>query len=137
MPRHRGWRGPSANLSDRLPRGHEGADSAMNFSFDIVVVGAGPAGLTAATAAAEAGSRVALLDENPHVGGQIWRSAVEASRTARVTARVKDNTKARSIARFKASGAALFSGRQVVVADASDESGKLDAWVGSTQTLET
>jgi D-hydroxyproline dehydrogenase subunit alpha len=109
----------------------------MNFSFDIVVAGAGPAGLTAATAAAEAGRRVALLDENPHVGGQIWRSAVGASHTARVTARVKDNTKARSIARFRASSATLFSGRQVVDADASGEFGKLDAWVGSTQTLET
>ena len=105
----------------------------MNFSFDIVVVGAGPAGLAAATAAAEAGRRVALLDENPHVGGQIWRSAVEASRTARV----KDSTKARSIARFKASGATLFSGRQVVDADASGNSGKLDAWAASTQALET
>jgi NADPH-dependent 2,4-dienoyl-CoA reductase/sulfur reductase-like enzyme len=105
----------------------------MNFSFDIVVVGAGPAGLAAATAAAEAGRRVALLDENPHVGGQIWRSAVETSRTARV----KDSTKALSIARFEASGATLFSGRQVVDADASVNSSKLDAWVGSAQTLET
>ncbi len=103
----------------------------MNFSsFDIVVVGAGPAGLAAATAAAEAGRRVALLDENPHVGGQIWRSSVGASRTVRV----EDSTKASSVARFEASGATLFSGRQVVDADAS---GKLDAWVSSPQTLET
>ena len=102
----------------------------MNFSFDIVVVGAGPAGLAAATAAAEAGRSVALLDENPHVGGQIWRSAVQTPRTDRV----KDSTKARAIARFNASGATLFSGRQVVDADAS---GRLDAWVSLTQALET
>jgi NADPH-dependent 2,4-dienoyl-CoA reductase/sulfur reductase-like enzyme len=102
----------------------------MNFSFDIVVVGAGPAGLAAATAAAEAGRSVALLDENPHVGGQIWRSAVQTPRTDRV----KDSTKARVIARFNASGATLFSGRQVVDADAS---GRLDAWVSLTQALET
>lgn len=39
----------------------------------IVVVGAGPAGLAAAGAAAARGARVTLLDENPAVGGQIWR----------------------------------------------------------------
>lgn len=101
----------------------------MNLSFDIVVVGAGPAGLAAATAAAVAGRRVALLDENPQVGGQIWRTAVGASRI--------DRMKARALVRFEASGATLFSGRQVVDADASDNPCKLDAWVGTTQVLET
>jgi NADPH-dependent 2,4-dienoyl-CoA reductase/sulfur reductase-like enzyme len=42
--------------------------------YDIVVVGAGPAGLAAAKRAAEAGATVALLDDNPKPGGQIWRS---------------------------------------------------------------
>ncbi|MEE9394423.1 MAG: FAD-dependent oxidoreductase [Planctomycetota bacterium] len=41
--------------------------------FDLVVVGAGPAGLAAARAAAVARFSVALIDENPHPGGQIWR----------------------------------------------------------------
>ncbi|MFM0339162.1 FAD-dependent oxidoreductase [Paraburkholderia fungorum] len=45
----------------------------MNPHFDIVVVGAGPAGLNAAHAAALAGATVALLDDNPRAGGQIWR----------------------------------------------------------------
>lgn len=40
---------------------------------DVVVVGAGPAGLAAATCAAESGRQVLLLDDNPYVGGQIWR----------------------------------------------------------------
>ena len=43
-------------------------------TFDIVVVGAGPAGLAAAIAASESGARVAILDDNPGPGGQIWRS---------------------------------------------------------------
>jgi NADPH-dependent 2,4-dienoyl-CoA reductase/sulfur reductase-like enzyme len=43
------------------------------YDFNIVVVGAGPAGLAAACAAAESGSRVALVDDTPWVGGQIWR----------------------------------------------------------------
>jgi len=39
----------------------------------LVVVGAGPAGSSAAIAAAEAGMAVTLVDENPQVGGQIYR----------------------------------------------------------------
>ena len=45
----------------------------MTQHFDIVVVGAGPAGLNAAHAAAREGVTVALLDDNPRAGGQIWR----------------------------------------------------------------
>jgi NADPH-dependent 2,4-dienoyl-CoA reductase/sulfur reductase-like enzyme len=41
--------------------------------FEVVVVGAGPAGLAAACAAAENGRRTALVDETPWLGGQIWR----------------------------------------------------------------
>ena len=41
---------------------------------DVIVVGAGPAGLAAACRAAECGATVALLDDNPCPGGQIWRA---------------------------------------------------------------
>ena len=40
---------------------------------DIVIVGAGPAGIAAAIAASQCGVRVTVLDDNPAVGGQIWR----------------------------------------------------------------
>ena len=40
---------------------------------DIVVIGAGPAGIAAAVRATEAKRRVVVLDEAPNVGGQIWR----------------------------------------------------------------
>jgi D-hydroxyproline dehydrogenase subunit alpha len=43
------------------------------FGFDVVVVGAGPAGLAAACASAESGRRTALVDDTPWLGGQIWR----------------------------------------------------------------
>jgi NADPH-dependent 2,4-dienoyl-CoA reductase/sulfur reductase-like enzyme len=42
--------------------------------FDVVVVGAGPAGLAAACEAAKGGARVAMLDDNPRAGGQVWRN---------------------------------------------------------------
>jgi D-hydroxyproline dehydrogenase subunit alpha len=41
--------------------------------FDVLVIGAGPAGIAAACCAAETGARVGLLDNNPRAGGQIWR----------------------------------------------------------------
>ena len=45
----------------------------MNASYDVIVVGAGPAGLAAASVTARAGLSTLLLDENPGVGGQIYR----------------------------------------------------------------
>ena len=52
--------------------------------FDVVVVGAGPAGLAAAAVAAESGRKVALLEGSPWLGGQVWRTSdapvVRASR---------------------------------------------------------
>jgi len=40
---------------------------------DVVIVGAGPAGLAAAVRAAEGGARVTVVDQSAHPGGQIWR----------------------------------------------------------------
>jgi NADPH-dependent 2,4-dienoyl-CoA reductase/sulfur reductase-like enzyme len=45
----------------------------MSERYDVVIVGAGPAGLTAARAAAGQGARVAIVDDNPRAGGQVWR----------------------------------------------------------------
>ena len=51
---------------------------------EVVVVGAGPAGLAAAYRAAQAGLRVVVVDDSPAAGGQIWRGeqAKPASREA-------------------------------------------------------
>lgn len=45
---------------------------------DILIVGAGPAGMAAALAAAPSGARIAVLDDNPAAGGQIWRDGPQA-----------------------------------------------------------
>ena len=42
-------------------------------SFDIVVVGAGPAGLAAAIEAAKRGARTLVVDENNKPGGQLFK----------------------------------------------------------------
>lgn len=41
--------------------------------FDLLVVGAGPAGLAAAHAGARCGAKVGLVDAQPRAGGQVWR----------------------------------------------------------------
>ncbi|TFW11644.1 NAD(P)/FAD-dependent oxidoreductase [Duganella callida] len=51
--------------------------------YDVLVVGAGPAGLSAAHAAAEHGARVVIVDDNPQAGGQIWRGGPELQADAR------------------------------------------------------
>lgn len=42
-------------------------------TFDVAVVGAGPAGMAAAVAAAESGARVVVVDAGARLGGQYWR----------------------------------------------------------------
>lgn len=56
---------------------HSAADLAL--AYDVVVVGAGPAGLSAAVEASARGLNVLLADENESPGGQIYRSVDRAS----------------------------------------------------------
>jgi thioredoxin reductase len=42
-------------------------------TFDVAVIGGGPAGIAAAVHASAGGARVALIDEGVSFGGQIWR----------------------------------------------------------------
>ncbi|ANJ91749.1 NAD(P)/FAD-dependent oxidoreductase [Serratia plymuthica] len=44
-----------------------------NLACDVLIIGAGPAGLAAACTAAQSGQSVLMLDDNPNPGGQIWR----------------------------------------------------------------
>ena len=44
--------------------------------FDLLVVGAGPAGMAAAATAARQGLQVAVVDEQPAPGGQVHRAII-------------------------------------------------------------
>jgi len=50
----------------------------MSNHYDIIIIGAGPAGMAAAHTAASHGARTLVLDEQPNPGGQIYR-AIEAN----------------------------------------------------------
>ncbi|AWV05621.1 FAD/NAD(P)-binding oxidoreductase (plasmid) [Burkholderia sp. JP2-270] len=52
----------------------------MTQTFDILIVGAGPAGMSAAIRATQLGLSTLVVDEQPAPGGQIWR-AIESNAT--------------------------------------------------------
>jgi NADPH-dependent 2,4-dienoyl-CoA reductase/sulfur reductase-like enzyme len=80
---------------------------------DVVVIGAGPAGMTAAATAANAGLSVVLLDEQEAAGGQIYRSITRTD-TKRIDLLGPDYAAGASIASaLAASNARHEAGAQV------------------------
>lgn len=57
----------------------------MTKDFDVIVIGAGPAGANAARVAANAGANVALIDEQQQAGGQVWRDKNRSIKSAPTT----------------------------------------------------
>jgi NADPH-dependent 2,4-dienoyl-CoA reductase/sulfur reductase-like enzyme len=90
-----------------------------NRECDVLVVGAGPAGMRAAVEAADSGARVLVLDENSAPGGQIWRGG-EALRTSRTA---EGRQALRALARFRASKAQLLTQTRVIEANVNDVEG--------------
>ena len=82
-------------------------------SYDLVVIGGGPAGLAAAATAARAGLATVLFDENPGVGGQIYRGIT--ANPVRNRAILGDDYWAGSAlaSEAKASGALIVNGATV------------------------
>src|SRR5437667_8720453 len=82
-------------------------------SYDVAVVGAGPAGLAAGSVAARAGLSTVLFDENPGVGGQIYRG-ITSTPLANRTILGEDYWAGEALAaEAKASGAAIVTGATV------------------------
>jgi NADPH-dependent 2,4-dienoyl-CoA reductase/sulfur reductase-like enzyme len=84
----------------------------MSDKHDLVVVGAGPAGLSAAVQGRALGLDVVVLDEQPAPGGQVWR-ALEARRGRPGSPRAGEDAGAALIRDFRASGASYRPGMQV------------------------
>jgi NADPH-dependent 2,4-dienoyl-CoA reductase/sulfur reductase-like enzyme len=81
------------------------AESDNALRAQVLVIGAGPAGLAAARAAAAAGCDVLLLDAAPQAGGQIWRA-----RQGVAAPPVAD-----ALARLAAAGARVLAGARVTM----------------------
>ena len=82
-------------------------------SYDLVVIGGGPAGLAAASLAARAGVSTVLFDENPGVGGQIYR-AITTTPVADRSILGEDYWAGAEVAsEAKASGALIVNGATV------------------------
>jgi D-hydroxyproline dehydrogenase subunit alpha len=90
---------------------------------EVLVIGAGPAGLAAASCAAEAGRRVTVVDSAPRPGGQIWRHRDRStlSRLARTWLDRFDRSGARFCPSTEVVGAEFFQGRTVVLATGARE----------------
>src|SRR5437899_130039 len=82
-------------------------------SYDLVVIGGGPAGLAAASLAARAGLSTVLFDENPGVGGQIYRAITSTPVTDRTILGEDYWVGAELAAEAKASGASIVTGATV------------------------
>lgn len=79
--------------------------------YDLIVLGAGPAGATAAIKARSLGLRVAVIDEAPAAGGQVYRAPSPA-----LTATQPDTDRAKGDAlraKLAASGAVLYANHRV------------------------
>jgi NADPH-dependent 2,4-dienoyl-CoA reductase/sulfur reductase-like enzyme len=74
-------------------------------SCDLLIVGAGPAGISAACCAAEHGLNVLVADENPTPGGQIWRGQAQPGKAEEWKSR------------FASSGARLLSDASIFEID--------------------
>ena len=89
-------------------------------AYDVVVVGAGPAGLAAADTVARAGAAVLLLDEQAEPGGQIYRGVERAAGRPELSFLGADYFHgAALVARFRESGAAYLPSATVWQIDAA------------------
>jgi len=81
-------------------------------AFDVVVIGAGPAGVSAAVTAAQMGKSVAVAEKNPAVGGAALNTGTVPSKTLRETALALSGLRSRRLY-----GVDLSLRRECTVAD--------------------
>ncbi|MGE3918896.1 MAG: FAD-dependent oxidoreductase, partial [Hyphomicrobiaceae bacterium] len=92
-------------------------------SWDVIVVGAGPAGMAAATVTASAGLATLLVDEGPGPGGQVWRAVTTTPVMRRPVLGEDYWAGSDSVRSFMASGARYLPGAQVWSLDKDGRTG--------------
>lgn len=89
--------------------------------YDVLVIGGGPAGLAAGVEAAEAGLSVAVVDERPTFGGQIFKQPGPGFRVTSAEALGRDFVRGRSLLELAdGCGAELLSRTSAVAIDGTD-----------------
>ena len=92
-------------------------------AWDVLVIGAGPAGMAAATVTASAGLKTLIVDEGPSPGGQFWRAVTTTPLLSRPVLG-DDYWRGADIARnMLASGATYLAATQVWSLDADGRAG--------------
>lgn len=79
----------------------------MSTDVQVLVIGAGPAGISAAATAAMHGRDVLLLDDNAEPGGQIWRETTVGQPED------PDDKQRKALLALRVSGARIFAGWSV------------------------
>src|SRR5690606_26666931 len=117
-------RQPRMNAELREQAGHS--------SFEVAIVGAGPAGLAAAEALSGHGIKAVVIDEQPRAGGQILRQPPEKFRVAGwMTAPLYRKTKQLLDRTVPEPGAAwLFS--TTVLGIVREQNGRFRLWIQNT-----
>jgi NADPH-dependent 2,4-dienoyl-CoA reductase/sulfur reductase-like enzyme len=85
-----------------------------NEHHDLVVIGAGPAGMTAAISAAELGLDTVLLDEQRAPGGQIYRNIEQIERAGGLDALGDEYRRGTELARELRASAAAYRPESIV-----------------------
>jgi glycine/D-amino acid oxidase-like deaminating enzyme/bacterioferritin-associated ferredoxin len=109
----------SAAPRSPVPLAPEPSAVAREIATDVLVVGAGPAGLSGAIAAAEAGCTVHLLDERDSPGGQYLKPLAASHAHAAPDRQFRQSAALR--ARAEAAGVAFHHGATVWGAFAAEE----------------
>ena len=118
---------PAAAAAGMAPLVPPPADGVRETEPDLLIIGAGPAGLAAAEAAARAGVLATVLDERPRPGGQYFKQLAPSHRFAGPRARDRQFASgADFIERVRAVGVELVSSATVWCARAPGPAGPGD-----------
>ena len=90
---------------------------------DVLVVGGGPAGIAAASRAAEEGAEVVLVDQGNRLGGQIWRHRLESDLPRRARGWLRRIRESGAVVRFRTT--VISAGPSLVVTAEVEDGGAL------------
>lgn len=89
-------------------------------TFDLVIIGGGPAGIAAACAASENSASICVIDDNPGLGGQIWRGKETQSSSPQSSEWFERFRRAKNIHVMRGTRVFAVSSERALLAETSD-----------------